>query len=136
MDLAFEGPTAKPMSSPRERRPVIRHPTNHGTTFVTLARESPGKEPGFWMSDSMLEVWLRLLALHLPEPTDSGEHQATIAIRNQWLLASRGYFIGCVPHGMEEACATQEGRNVVRTAIDSFLAALYRTDERHLMPAP
>jgi hypothetical protein len=71
-------------------------------------------------------LWLRLLALHLPEPTDSGEHSATVAIRNQWLLASRGYFGGCVPHGMEEACATPEGRTVIRIAIDSLLAALHR----------
>jgi hypothetical protein len=76
------------------------------------------------MRDGMLELWLRLLALHLPEPTDSGEHQATLKIRNQWLLASRGYFSGCVPHGMEDACATQEGRAVIRRAIDSLLAAL------------
>lgn len=95
-----------------------------GTTFVTLSREASGKEPGFWMRDGMLELWLRLLALHLPEPTDNGEYQATLKIRNQWLLASRGYFNGCVPHGMEDACATQEGRAVVRMAIDSLLAAL------------
>jgi hypothetical protein len=98
-----------------------------GTTFVTLKREVSGKEPGFWMRDGMLEIWLRLLALHLPEPTDSGQHQATLRIRNQWLLASRGYFGGCVPHGMEDACATQEGRVVVRMAIDSLLAALHDT---------
>ncbi len=95
-----------------------------GTTFVTLSRETSGKELGFWMRDGMLELWLRLLALHLPEPTDSGEHQATLKIRNQWLLASRGYFNGCVPHDMEDLCATQDGRAVVRKAIDSVLAAL------------
>jgi hypothetical protein len=95
-----------------------------GTTFVTLSRETSGKEPGFWMRDGMLELWLRLLALHLPEPTDSGEHQATLKIRKQWLLASRGYFNGCVPHGMEDACATPEGKAVVRMALDSLLAAL------------
>ena len=76
------------------------------------------------MSDGMLELWLRLLALHLPEPTNGGEHQATLDIRNRWLLASRGYFTGCVPHSMEEACATQAGRDVVHMAIDSLLAAL------------
>jgi hypothetical protein len=92
-----------------------------GTTFVTLTRGASGKEPGFWMRDSMLDLWLRLLALHLPEPTDSGEHQATLDIRNRWLLASRGYFIGCVPHDMEDACATKAGRDVVRIAIDSLL---------------
>ena len=99
-----------------------------GTTFVTLAHAVTGSEPGFWMRDRMLEIWLRLLALHLPEPTDSGEHQATLEIRNQWLLASRGYFNGCVPHGMEDACATSEGIAVVRSAIDSLLVALQQTD--------
>jgi hypothetical protein len=97
-----------------------------GTTFVTLAGEASGNEPGFWMQDGMLELWLRLLALHLPEPTDRGEHQATIEIRNRWLLASRGYFGGCVPHHMEEACSTQPGRDAVRIAISSLLTALDR----------
>lgn len=97
-----------------------------GTTFVTLSREVSGNEPGFWMRDGMLEIWLRLLALHMPEPTDGGEHQATLEIRNQWLLASRGYFVGCVPHGMEEACATPEGRAVIRSGINSLLAALQK----------
>jgi hypothetical protein len=105
---------------------LVERLSSMGTTFVTLARESPGKEPGFWMRDRMLELWLRLLALHLPEPTDSGEHRSTLAIRNEWLLASCGYFVGCVPHGMEEACATPEGRKVVRVAIDSLLGALTR----------
>ena len=97
-----------------------------GTTFVTLSREDSENETGFWMRDQMLEIWLRLLALHLPEPTDSGEHRATLEIRNQWLLASRGYFRGCVPHRMEDACATPEGRAVIRDAIDSLLAALHK----------
>ena len=43
---------------------------------------------------------------------DNGDHQATLPIRNQWLLASRGYFRGCVPHAMEDACATQPGQFV------------------------
>jgi hypothetical protein len=95
-----------------------------GTTFVTLTRGISGKEPGFWMNDGMLELWLRLLALHLPEPTNKNEYRATFKIRNKWLLASRGYFGGCVPHGMADACATQQGRAVVRIAIDSLLRAL------------
>ena len=87
-----------------------------------------GSEPGFWMNDGMLELWLRLLALHLPEPNDYGEHAATLDIRNRWLLASRGYFGGCVPHDMEFACSTPEGRDVVRKAIDSLLCELCRVD--------
>lgn len=99
-----------------------------GTSFVTLTEGSTGKEPGFWMRDEMLELWLRLLSLHLPEPNDYGEHTATPEIRNRWLLASRGYFIGCVPHDMEFACSTGDGRQVVRLAISSLLGALNRSD--------
>ena len=80
------------------------------------------------MRDGLLELWLRLLSLHLPEPNDFGEHSATPEIRNRWLLASRGYFGGCVPHDMEFACATSEGRNVVRAAIESLLRDLGRND--------
>jgi hypothetical protein len=51
---------------------------NHmGTTFVTIREGNTGDEPGFWMRDHMLELWLRLLALHLPEPTNQGEHSPT-----------------------------------------------------------
>lgn len=95
-----------------------------GTTFVTTTDGTTGTEPGFWMRDEMLELWLRLLALHLPEPTDSGENSATPEIRNKWLLASRGYFNGCVPHNMEFACSTHERMNVVRTAIKSLMASI------------
>ncbi len=78
------------------------------------------------MSDGMLEVWLRLLALHLPEPTNAGEHVATIERRNRWLLASRGYFGGWVPYRMADACSTKAGCDVVRMATGSLLAALDR----------
>jgi len=99
-----------------------------GSTFVTLSRESSNTDPGFWMRDGMLELWLRMLALHLPEPTGTGENQATPKIRDQWLLASRGYFTGCIPHGMEDACATEDGRIVVRAAIHSLIGALQRSE--------
>jgi len=99
-----------------------------GTTFVTITEGTTGEEPGFWMRDAMLELWLRLLSLHLPVPTDDGENAATTEIRNRWLFASRGYFNGCVPHDMEFACSTPQGRAVVRKAIDSLLTALKSQD--------
>jgi hypothetical protein len=99
-----------------------------GTSFVTITDGTSGDEPGFWMRDEMLELWLRLLSLHLPEPTDDGEYSATPEIRNKWLLASRGYFNGCVPHEMEFACATPERMNVVRAAIKSLMAKLVESD--------
>jgi hypothetical protein len=76
------------------------------------------------MSDVILELWLRLLALHLPEPTDAGENVATPDVRNRWLLASRGYFNGFVPHDMELACSSVEGKAVVRAAVESFMQSL------------
>jgi hypothetical protein len=100
-----------------------------GTTFVTLRIERSDADPGFWMNDGMLEIWLRLLSLHLPEPGDHGDSSATIEIRNRWLFASRGYCMGCVPHDMGFACSTEEGRNVVRSAIRSLLADLERSTQ-------
>ncbi len=76
--------------------------------------ENSGDEPGFWMRDEMLELWLRLLSLHLPELPTVVKNSATADIRNKWLLASRGYFNGCVPHEMEFACSTPERTHVVR----------------------
>ena len=43
------------------------------------------------MRDRILEVWLRLLALHIADPEQGSIGQQ---IREGWLLASRGYFLG------------------------------------------
>ena len=99
-----------------------------GTSFVTITDGNAGDEPGFWMRDAMLELWLRLLALHLPEPNDHGEHISTTEIRNRWLLASRGYFNGHVPHHMEFACSTAENRAVVELSIKSLMNAIEKSD--------
>src|SRR5688572_23131272 len=99
-----------------------------GTTFVTLSSDPNTDAPGFWMSDGMLELWLRLLALHLPDPMDDGRYAAVRGIRDQWLLGSRGFFMGCVPHGLEEACGSTEGQALVRSAVLSLLAALGRSE--------
>lgn len=98
-----------------------------GSTFVSLALEARDDEPGFWMTDYVLELWLRLLCLHIPEPIDAftqSRRERTYSIRNQWLLASRGWFVGCVPHGFEDACLSDEGRSIARAAIESLLLAL------------
>lgn len=95
-----------------------------GTSFVKILDGMTGEEPGFWMRDEMLELWLRLLALHLPEPAPTELTSATHEIRNKWMLASRGYFKGCVPHEMEFACSTPERRQIVRVTIESLMAKL------------
>lgn len=87
-----------------------------GTTFVGIG------DCGFWMRDSVLEIWLRFLALHVEDTVDSGSLASTI--RDQWLIASRGHFNGCVPEGLEEAVSTAEGDAIVRKAIHSLMNAL------------
>src|SRR5688572_10279844 len=88
-----------------------------GTSFVEIG----GK--GFWMHDSILELWLRMLALHIEDPVE-GEGTVARKIRDGWLLASRGYFGGHVPAGVEEAVSTSEGRTIVLAAIDSLMKSL------------
>ena len=87
-----------------------------GTTFVEINRK------GFWLKDGLLELWLRFVSLHIEDSPD--EHSEEHQIRDQWLLASRGIFTGCVPIGLGEAVSTETGRNIVINAIDSLLALL------------
>lgn len=93
-----------------------------GTSFVSIS------ERGFWVRDGLLELWLRLLALHIEDPAEPGVLATTI--RDQWLLASRGYFNGCVPDGLEEAVSTAEGAALVRAAVQSLLGALEAAPSR------
>jgi len=87
-----------------------------GTSFIEIR----GK--GFWMQDSILELWLRLLSLHIEDPSD--DTPLASRIRDNWLLASRGYFGGCIPHKLEETLSTADGRAIALRAIDSVKAAL------------
>lgn len=74
------------------------------------------------MRDGLLELWLRLLALHLEDPRDHGSRVRQI--RDGWLLASRGYFGGWVPVNLGEAVRDEEGRRAVVGAIHSLVSAL------------
>jgi hypothetical protein len=87
-----------------------------GTSFVSISGR------GFWVLDSRLELWLRLLALHIKDPVEPGAMATTI--RDQWLLASRGHFGGWVPVRLEEAVSTGEGSAIVRAAVHSLMEAL------------
>jgi hypothetical protein len=105
-----------------------------GSTFVTLGRDASGKrtaeakdEVGFWMRDAVLELWLRLLALHLDEPEQADSPAAVT--RNQWLVASRYGCVGAVPHGLEEATATDEGLALVKAAVASLDRILRQTTD-------
>ena len=77
------------------------------------------------MQDSMLELWLRLLALHLEDPLE--DNSKIQEIRDGWLLHSRGFFAGCVQVGLGAAVATD--RDLVVTAIRSLIGALEKGPE-------
>jgi hypothetical protein len=89
-----------------------------GSTYVSI------QENGFWIRDAFLELWLRLLALHVK---DGDEGSLPNRIRSQWLLASRGYFTGMVPDHLEEFVSSEEGVKLVADAIESLDGALRRT---------
>ena len=94
-----------------------------GTSFV----EIDGR--GFWMRDGILELWLRLLALHLEDPQRDEAHVVR-KIRDNWLLASRGYFGGHVPVDLDDAVSTPEGRATIVAAIQSFTRALKKGPDK------
>ena len=73
---------------------------------------------------SILQLLLRLLALHIPEPLPGPEGEDIRAIRDQWLLASGILFIGCVPHDLEEIVMTHSGLSLARSALTSLTLAL------------
>ncbi len=93
-----------------------------GTTFVHIA------ENGFWMNDSILELWFRLAALHIDDPVK--DQTLAEQIRSEWLLASRGWFTGAVPFYLEESVSSEEGRVIVVEAINSLLRSLRNGPER------
>jgi hypothetical protein len=77
---------------------------------------------GFWMNDSILELFLRLLSLHIE---DSREEQSPARkIRDAWLFASLGYCTGFCPVDLEMHTNSPEGNAVVLAALESLLAAL------------
>ena len=100
---------------------LIRY-SGMGTTFVSIG------EHGFWLRDSLLELWLRFASLHIEDPQESGG--TATKIRDRWLLASRGCFNGCVPVGIGEDIATAEGKKLVRQAIQSLQKSLKAAPER------
>ena len=94
-----------------------------GSTFVEINAN------GFWVRDWNLELWLRLAALQILEPgsdRSDQERDITLEIRNQWLLASMGFFNGCVPDGIDQFSKSDIGRRVMQEACAKLLKRLLR----------
>ncbi|WP_282081586.1 hypothetical protein [Aquimarina algiphila] len=75
-----------------------------------------------------MELWLRFGALHIEDSSVDGSEEHKI--RDQWLIASRGCFNGCVPDGIDEAVSTDIGRKIVTDAIYSLLAELKKAPDK------
>ena len=101
-----------------------------GTSFVTLASgrragsEDPAVRTGIWVEDSMLQLLLRLAALHVPEPLPGADGADARDIRERWLLASGVPFVGCVPHDLDVVAANRNRLSVARAALVSLSSAL------------
>lgn len=79
---------------------------------------------GFWVQNSLLELWLRFLALHIKDPVESV--CLVTEIRDRLLTASCGYLTARAPAGLEEAVSTPTGEMLVRSAIDT-MASVFST---------
>lgn len=94
------------------------------TTFISK------NQKGFWVRDGILEIWLRLAALHLREPgKDDKDAKLLYEIRNNWLFASRGKLPGGVPFDLEKQTNTEQGKAIVLKALMDLGAALRRAPE-------
>jgi|GEM_PF-1688060 len=98
-----------------------------GTSFVNIG------DNGFWVNDSVLELWLRLLSLHIEDPNDldsTDEKLLKAEIRDNWLLQSRGYFSGCVSVELDYYIKSSEGRKIIADAISSLMEALSKSPDK------
>lgn len=93
-----------------------------GTSFVEV------NDQGFWMRDSILELWLRLVALQFDEPAK--DDTVIRALRDEWLLASSGHFNGCVPLDLDADLATDEGKKIIIESIEKLLVLLRKSPEK------
>jgi hypothetical protein len=80
------------------------------------------EQSGFWMHDTILELWLRWAALHIDD--QCADPALARRIRDQWLLASRGLCRGTVPLDLVADTATGPGRDIVLGAAASLLKSL------------
>lgn len=74
---------------------------------------------GFWCRDPLLEVWLRLLSLHIGDDVYKPGWQHDL--RDHWLLASAGFFGGCISPRLDQFL-TDEHR----------VSAILQTSERSI----
>ncbi|MER8536952.1 hypothetical protein NKH61_29125 [Mesorhizobium sp. M1005] len=93
-----------------------------GSSFVEV------DEKGFWMNDSLLCLWLRLLALHVQSDLDQSAPE--MVARNGWLLQSESHAPGVVVADLDSVARDQKAKQKVVSAIRRLLSKL----ESHVGP--
>lgn len=81
------------------------------------------RDRSFRSRDTLLELWLRLLALNLPQEQykrESWIHD----LRNEWLFQASGMWNGVISPQLDEYCTTQERIEVVLGASDRLMERL------------
>jgi len=74
------------------------------------------RDKGFWSCDGLLEVWLRLLSLHLKGDvyTPGWQHD----LRDRWLCISGVGISGCIHAALDEFLTDEERIGIVLEASD------------------
>ncbi|MER9563774.1 hypothetical protein [Mesorhizobium sp. M0571] len=93
-----------------------------GTSFVAIG------DKGFWMRDSVLSLWLRLLALNLETKADRAD--PLMLLRDEWLWQSEAEIVGAMDAHLDEAAADSATKASVVAAIERLLEALSRHGDK------
>jgi hypothetical protein len=70
---------------------------------------------GFWSRDALLKAWLRILSLHMEDEVYKPGWQHDL--RDKWLLASAGYFNGCISPALDDFLTERPHRYRARILI-------------------
>ncbi|MFD1986181.1 hypothetical protein ACFSOZ_27425 [Mesorhizobium newzealandense] len=89
-----------------------------GTSFVAIG------DKGFWMQDSVLSLWLRLLALNLESKPDRAD--PVMLLRDEWLWQSETEIVGTMDAHLDGAAGDAATKAAVVAAIERLLKALSR----------
>lgn len=89
-----------------------------GTSFVSVG------DKGFWMSDTVLALWLRLLALNLESKTDRTD--PLMELRDEWLWQSETAIVGAMDAHLDKVVAGSATKTSVVAAIERLLNELSR----------
>ena len=77
---------------------------------------------GFWSRDWLLEAWLRILSLHLEDEVHQPGWQHDL--RDEWLLKSAGFFIGCISASLDDFLIDDERIAVILRVSERSLQSL------------